>query len=52
MKHAYNSGLQYLANSTNLTDAVIIKLCLLLNDTSALFRPLVPRIVKVEHETC
>jgi len=34
---------------SNLAVAATSSVCLLLNGTSALFRPLVPRIVEVEH---
>jgi len=35
--------------STSSTTTAFLFVCLLLNGTSALFRPLVPRLVKIEH---
>jgi len=37
------------ATQINDNTKVCLFVCLVLNDTSALFRPLVPRIVEIEH---
>jgi len=42
-------GLKLLEKGVNV-EAACLFVCLLLNGTSALFRPLVPRIVEVEHK--